>query len=190
MTAIQEQNYPRPLKLTVDNFMALHRAGAFEGLSKVELIEGELLTMSPQHRPHVYAKTILTIRLFQALQKLGSPLLPMVEGAIRMSDLDAPEPDIVLTDAPKGSGLIPLASVALAVEVADSSVRFDSGRKAKLYATHRIPEYWVLGIAAETIEQMWHPVGGAYADRRTFRVGDVIESATIPGLAIESDGLI
>lgn len=66
MTAVQEQHYPRPLKLTVDNFMALDEAGAFRGLSKVELIEGELLTMSPHHHPHVYAKSQLAFRLHGA----------------------------------------------------------------------------------------------------------------------------
>jgi Uma2 family endonuclease len=190
MTAIQEPGYPRPLKLTVDNFMALHAAGAFQGLSKVELIEGELLTMSPQHRPHVYAKTVLAFRLFEALRQLGSDLLPLVEGTVAMSDINAPEPDIVLTTAPQGSGLIPLASVELAIEVADSSMPFDVGRKAELYATHRIPEYWVVGLPTATIEQMWLPSGGAYTERRELKIGERIESITIPRLAVETDGLI
>ena len=190
MAAIQEQSYPRPLKLTVDNFMALHEAGAFQGLSKVELIDGELLTMSPQHRPHVYAKTFLTIRLFRALELLKSPLVPLVEGAIAMSEVDAPEPDIVLTAAPLGDGLIPLASVQLAIEVADSSMPFDMRRKAELYATHRIPEYWVLGIPTKTLEQMWLPSGGTYTQRRTIQIGELAESATIPGLFVETDGLV
>lgn len=190
MTAIQEQGYPRPLKLTVDNFIALHDAGAFRGLSKVELINGELLTMSPQHRPHVYAKTQLTIRLHEALTALRSPLVPLVEGTIAMSDVDAPEPDIVLTTAPRGSGLIPLASVELAVEVADSSLAFDLGQKAELYARHGIPEYWVIAIPNASIEQMWLPNGGSYQQRRTIRIGGTIESLTIPDLAVESDGLV
>jgi len=190
MTAFQEQEYPRRLKLTVDNFMSLHEVGAFRGLSKVELIEGELLTMSPQNRPHVYAKTHLAFRLFQALQTLGSPLEALVEGTIKMSDQDAPEPDIVLTTAPRGSGLIPLSSVELVIEVADSSMPFDLGQKAKLYATHRIPEYWVLGITTETLQQMWSPKGGVYTQTQIVRLGEPIESVTIPGLRIESDGLI
>jgi Uma2 family endonuclease len=190
MTVIQETGYPRPLKLTVDNFMALHASGAFQGLSKVELIEGELLTMSPQHRPHVFAKSVLAFRLFEALKQLGSDLLPLIEGTVAMSDVDAPEPDIVLSTAPQGTGLIPLASVALAIEVADSSMPFDVGRKAELYARHRIPEYWVVGLPTATIEQMWLPTGGAYAERRLLKIGDRIESATLAGLAVESSGLI
>lgn len=170
--------------------MALHEAGAFQGLSKVELIDGELLTRSPQHRPHVYAKTYLAFRLFEALKAMGSPLAPLIEGTVAMSDFNAPEPDIVLTAAPRGSGLIPLASVELAIEVADSSLHFDSRQKAELYARHRIPEYWVVGIPTETIEQMWLPAGGVYAQRRVVRIGDRVGSATIAGLTVESDGLI
>ena len=190
MTAIQEHGYPRPLKLTVDNFMALHEAGAFQGLSKVELIEGELLTMSPQHAPHVWAKSQLAFRLFDALRQLGSPLCPLIEGTIAMSDIDAPEPDIVLATSPLGLRLIPVASVALAIEIADSSLLFDLARKAELYASHRIPEYWVLGLPTATVEQMWNPSDGAYRERRRLNFGERIESATIPGLAVETDGLI
>jgi len=190
MAAIQEQGLPRRLKLTVGNFMALHEAGAFQGLSKVELIGGELLTTSPQHRPHVYAKTQLTIRLHEALRELGSALVPLVEGTVAISDVDAPEPDIVLTSEPRGSGLIPLVSVALALEVADSSLAFDLGEKAALYARHGIPEYWVLAIPMATVEQMWLPAEGGYRQSRTIQLGERIESVTIAGLSVESDGLI
>jgi Uma2 family endonuclease len=190
MTAMQEQQFPRPLKLTVDNFMALHEAGAFQGLSKVELINGEMLTMSPQHLPHVWAKSQLSFRLFDALRSLGSPLAPFIEGTVAMSDIDAPEPDIVLAAVPHRAGLIPVTSVQLVVEVADSSLRFNSKQKARLYAAHRIPEYWVLGIPTETVQQMWAPTDGLYTQTRTLRIGERIESVTIPGLVIESDGLI
>lgn len=190
MTAIQEQTYPRPLKLTVENFMALHEAGAFEGLSKVELIEGELLTTSPQHMPHAHAKTMLAVRLFQALQALGSPLLPIVEGTVGMPADSAPDPDIVLTSAPLRDSLIPVGSVTLAIEVSDCSMPFDAGRKADLYATHQIPEYWVLGIPTLTVEQMWQPGNGRYSCRRQVALGERIESVTIAGLAVETDGLI
>jgi Uma2 family endonuclease len=190
MSALQETGYPRPLKLTVDNFLSLHAAGAFEGLSKVELIEGELLTMSPQNRPHVYAKSVLAFRLFEALSRIGSDLLPMVEGAIALSEFDAPEPDIVLTTAPRGSGLIPLSSVQVAIEVADSSMPFDLGRKAELYARHRIPEYWVLGIPTRTVQQLWAPTDGVYAEHRELEMGQRLVSLTVPGLTVESDGLI
>ena len=190
MTAMHEQEWPRPLKLTVDNFMALHEAGAFVGLSKVELIEGELLTMSPQHLPHVWAKSQLAFRLYEALKAIHSPLVPLIEGTVAMSDVDAPEPDIVLSTALRGRGLIPLASVQLAIEVADSSYPFDSREKAALYATHRIPEYWILSIAMEAVYQMWSPDQGEYRQRRTVPIGQPISSLTIPGLTVESDGLI
>lgn len=190
MTAMHEQEWPRPLKLTVDNFMALHESGAFEGLSKVELIEGELLTMSPQHLPHVWAKSQLAFRLYEALKAINSPLTPLIEGTVAMSDINAPEPDIVLSTALRGGGLIPLASVHLAIEIGDSSFPFDSHEKAALYARHRIPEYWVLGIPTETVCQMWAPMGGVYEQSRTIKIGEPIVSATIPGLMVETDGLI
>jgi Uma2 family endonuclease len=73
------------------------------------------------------------------------------------------------------------------VEVADTSARFDLGRKKQLYAEHAIPEYWV--ITKKLIHRFWSPADGEYrhSDERNF--GLPIESATIPGLEVESGGI-
>ena len=186
----EDQSFPRPLKLTVDNFMALHEAGAFDGLSKVELIDGEMLTMSPQHRPHARVKSRLHLRLGIALSALDSALEAIVEGTVVMSSRDAPEPDIVVTSEPEGDGLIPVSSVELVIEIADSSYPFDAKGKAELYARHRIPEYWVIGLPVESVEQFWAPTGGAYTQRKKIALGQQIESVNIPGLVVETNRLL
>lgn len=170
--------------------MALDEAGAFRGLSKVELIEGELLTMSPHHHPHVYAKSQLAFRLHDALRAARSELVPLIEGAVKMSDFDATEPDIVLCRPARWAKLIPGHEIRLAVEIADSSLAFDLREKTALYARHRIPEYWVLGIPTATLHQFWAPSEERYLESRTINIGGRIESITIAGLAVESDGLI
>jgi Uma2 family endonuclease len=186
----EDQTFPRPLKLTVDNFMALHEAGAFEGLSKVELIEGEMLTMSPQHRPHARVKSRLFRRIADQLTRLGLQLEPLSEATVDMSRIDAPEPDIVVTSAPEGDGLIPVASVELIIEVADASYPFDTSGKSALYAKHRVPEYWVVGIPVERIEQYWSPANGAYTQSRNIPLGEPVESVTIKGLVVATTNLI
>jgi Uma2 family endonuclease len=82
-----------------------------------------------------------------------------------------------------------VGSVALAVEVAATSLALDLERKAPLYARHGIGEYWVVDVNGSLIHQMWATEGEAYCERREVAVGERIEAATIDGLAVETDGI-
>jgi hypothetical protein len=190
VTAIQPINVPERVKLTIEQFEMLDRAGAFDRYAKTELIEGTIYAMQGQFRPHSFAKNELTYRLRLALEALGSDFLPQSEPTVAMPPVNAPEPDIVVTNAPKGEGYTPLDSVALAVEIADSTAQFDLGTKAALYSRQALPEYWVLEIPAATLHQFWSPAESGYRECRSIPIGQRIESVTIPGLAVESDGLI
>ncbi|MEO6214850.1 MAG: Uma2 family endonuclease [Sphingomonas sp.] len=111
---------------------------------------------------------------------------PLTEASIALSDHDAPAPDIVLTSEPRGEGLIPLHSVALVVEIADTTLGSDMKRKATIYARAGVPEYWVADVTAKVIHQMWAPEGEAYTERREVEFGDRVEAATVAGLAVET----
>jgi Uma2 family endonuclease len=180
---------PLPVKLRIEDYLLLDRSGAFDSYAKTELIEGEIYFMNAQHRPHALAKMELYDALRDRLRALGSSLRPIVEASIAIPERSAPEPDIVLTSEPVGQGLIPLASVALIVEVSDTTLATDLGRKAALYARHSIPEYWVADLEGGLIHQMWSPEGEAYVERREVKFGDRMEAATIEGLAVETAGI-
>ena len=190
MTVIQPVNVPQPVKLTIEQFELLDRSGAFDGYAKTELIEGAIYAMQAQFRPHAFAKDELAYRLRRALEDLGSDLLPITEVTVGMPPLSAPQPDISLTSEPKGEGFVPLESAILAIEIADSTASFDLGQKARLYAKHRIPEYWVVEIPEAKIHQFWEPAGNAYRQSRLVDIGERIESTSVPGLTVETDGLI
>lgn len=175
---------PMPVKLRIEDYLLLDRSGAFDAYAKTELIEGEILYMNAQHRPHARVKSQLFLAINAALQAAGSPLEALVEASIAMPDHSVPEPDIVLTSEPDGEGLVPLASVALVVEVADTTLANDLGRKAQLYAAAGVPEYWVADVAEKVMHQMWEPGGGGYAQRREVAFGDAIAAVTAAGLAI------
>lgn len=100
-----------------------------------------------------------------------------------------PEPDIAVTAEPEGEGLIPLSSLALIVEVADTTLRTDLGRKAKIYAREGVAEYWVVDVRKALIHQLWAPVDGVYAERRELPFGTRIDSATIESRSIVTDTL-
>ncbi len=173
-------------RLTVDEFLLLDREGAF-GDRRTELFEGEVYYMSPKHRPHAQAVTELVVALAKALE--GSELSVLSDISVRLSDHDVPEPDIAVTDAPEGDGILPLESVKLLIEVADSTLAQDMGLKAALYASAGVPEYWVVDVNGRVIHQMWVPGAKGYAERSVATFGERIATATIEGLAVETQPL-
>lgn len=173
---------PLPVKLRIEDYLLLDRSGAFDAYAKTELIDGEIFYMNAQHRPHALTKMKLYDAISAALRASGSPLTALVEASIAIPDHGVPEPDIVLTSEPEGEGLIPLGSVALALEVADTTLANDLGVKAQLYARASIPEYWVADVTGKVIHQLWAPNGEAYAQRREVAFDERIEAVTVAGL--------
>ena len=189
MTGADHRNVVRPLPLRVEDFFLLDASGAFEGYGKTELLDGGVVYVNAQHRPHARCKTALYDALRDSLRSLGSPLVVLIEATIAMPPHDAPEPDLVLTSEPDGEGPVPLSSVALIVEVSDTTLEGDMGTKAAIYARHEVPEYWVADLAGRHIVQMWNPAQDGYADRREVPFGARIEAVTIAGLGATTGGL-
>lgn len=176
---------PLPVKLRIEDYLLLDRSGAFDAYAKTEQIDGEIFSIGAQHRPHAWIKSRLYLAVTATLRASQSPLEALVEASIAVPDHGVPEPDIVLTSEPEGSGLIPLATVALVIEVADTTLTNDLGVKARLYARAGIPEYWVVDVEGQIIHQLWPPEGEAYAQRREVAFGDRIAALTVAGLVVE-----
>lgn len=189
MNALMLSNVQQPIKLRVSDYFMLDAAGVYSDWRKTELIDGEVVGMTAQHRPHSFAKTQLAFRLQRALAELRPDLTVLIEATVEMGANNAPEPDLTVTSDPIGDGPIPLASVALIVEVSDSTLGFDMQDKALIYARHAVPEYWVVDLNAARIARMWtpKPAGFGNADQTAF--GNDLTSATIPGLSVQTDAL-
>jgi Uma2 family endonuclease len=151
-----------PVRLTVDDYLLLDRAGAFADYAKTELIEGEILYVNAQHRPHARIKSRFFRVLSERLDAIGG-MEAIVEGAIGIPPHSSPEPDIVVTDDPEGAGLIPLESVRLVIEVSDTTINFDTVRKLELYARFGIAD---IGWSTSTpgwFSSIWRPTGAPIA---------------------------
>ncbi len=179
----------KPHKLTVNELMAFERSGAFEGLPRMELLDGVLYEMSPQTSPHIRARNRLTIRLQNRLVELASSWEAFSEATIRIGETHAPDPDVIICSAPELDGIYPASSVMLAVEVSVTSLKTDMNFKKALYASAGIPEYWVLDVDAARLHQFWSPDGEAYSQSRTISIGERLDSMTIPELSVETEGL-
>jgi len=185
---LQERLPPGKYRLTVEDYVRLADAGAF-GDEKTELVGGEIIVMSPEWRPHMRVKDYIAYRLQRCLEDSASPLSVGTGGSVAIGDHAMPRPDIMLTDDLDGEGAVPVASVALAVEISATTLDFDTSTKARLYAAAGLPEYWVVDVYGRVIHQMWNPMADGYRDRREVAFGERIEAATLPGVGVDTDRL-
>ncbi len=187
--AVSDPTSPHGVRLRVCDFLVLVDSGAFDAYSKSELIDGEIVCVNSQFRPHAMAKSNLFVLLANALTANASPLSAIVEVAVKLDDGNLFEPDIVLTAYDGSDRIVPGTAVVLAVEVSDTTLKHDLVRKAGFYAAAGIPEYWVLDVNARTLHQLWSPKPDGYGERREVALGGTIEALTIPGLQIETQNI-
>lgn len=190
MTAHDQLDGQTKHLLTVQEFLLLDDEGAF-GTRSTELIGGEVFYMSPKHRAHSRVIGELYFRIRQALERGEFALGILADISLHASDHDVPEPDLVITDAPDGDGILPLAAARLVIEVSDSTLKTDLGVKAELYARVGVPEYWVIDLAGSRalLHTNPRPDGSGYDGQLDVPFGQPLQAATIEGLAVETEGL-
>ncbi len=180
---------PALLRITAEQLETMAARGAFDFLPRVELREGLLYQMNPQHFPHGIAKADVTEALVAALTRLNLSLRVLSEVSVRVSETEVPMPDVSLVRRARYPAAVPVEHVRLAVEISDTTLADDLGRKRTLYALGGIPEYWVVDLSARVISQHWSPDGGTYAKSAVVPFGDDIASATLPGLVTPTAAL-
>ena len=189
MTAFEKWDEPRPVALTVDDFLRLADSGAFDSYAKTELIEGVIVAMNAQYGSHAHAKTQLLRRLADAVEAVMPGYQTWSEVSVAIPPSSTPEPDIVVTNWTPARKAVPIETIVLIVEVADTTQRYDLGTKANLYAAAGVGEYWVLDLEEGTIHQLWGGGPQGYTQRRNVRLGERVEATTLPGVVVETAGL-
>lgn len=126
----------------------------FFGDKRVELVEGEVIEMSPIDLPH-WKTTIKVDRRLRSV--FGFEYLIAVQSSLQFGEMSAPEPDIAVIKA-NIEELIEIPSFAvLVVEVSDSTLSYDRNRKAALYASRGIQDYWIINLRDNQLEVMRQP---------------------------------
>ncbi len=164
-------------KLTVEDYYRMGEAGIFREDDRVELIEGEVIEMSPIGCFHAGLGSRISDWLMRPL--IGRAI-PWTQYPLRLGRYSAPQPDFTLLRyrADYYMNSLPTAEdVLLVVEVAHTSVRTDREVKAPLYAQHGIPEYWLVDIPARCVEVYLNPEQGCYQEVRKLREGDLAPAA-------------
>lgn len=140
----------------------------------IELIEGEIIEMSPIGGKHITAVNRLNHFLSLLLENKA---IVSVRNPIIIGDFSEPQPDISLLKYRSDfyGGKTPEANdVLLVIEVADTSLAYDREIKLPLYADSGIPEFWLVNLEQEEIEVYWEPIEKVYKNRTLFRSGDTV----------------
>ena len=149
--------------ISVDAFHRMGEAGILGPGDRVELIDGEIIDMSPIGVLHAALVDAL-VRHFG--RSAGQSVFIRCQNPLRLDDLSEPEPDIAIlrprADFYTTSHPGP-ADVLLVIEVSDTSLAYDLGTKVPLYARHGIPEVWVIDAATRMTRVFRDLAGGRVA---------------------------
>jgi len=162
--------------LTVADVDAMVEAGILEENSRVELLDGVLVEMSPQGPPHAYAlRELMTVG---AVAAAAAGLRMSVQGPLDVrSPITQPEPDFAIV--PKTPIDRHPSDALLVVEMGNTSLRMDLGPKARIYATAGVPEYWVLDVKRREIVVHLGPSGPGYEHVERVGVGDTLTASFV-----------
>ena len=170
-------------------------AGIFAPGERVELIEGEIVPMSPQNPPHAFrTERINTLLVFA----FGLTHGIRVQLPLTLSDLSEPEPDFALVPLePQFNGPRHPDHADLVIEVAHSSLPFDRSEKASLYAKAGIPDYWILNlkkgrleVRRDPVEDDQAPYGWDYASLQILAPGQLVTPLFAPDRSFEVSDLV
>ncbi len=166
---------PTPYRFTRDEYYRMGDVGLFVD-KRVELLDGEILTMPPQNPPHAGTTSHLATVLIRVLSALFSV---RVQVPIVLDDWSEPEPDIAICQLDPDDYMFahPRADqVVLLIEVAGTSLPYDRGQKTAAYARSGIPEYWIMNLVDRKVEIFSDPdpVSQRYRMERSAGAGDML----------------
>lgn len=191
MTQLAE---PHSMLWTRELYATATESGIF-GDRRLELIEGEIIEMSPMSSKHgmlIYLVQKVLERVFT------NDYIVVAQTPLNLSDVSEPQPDIAVYTGSAFDYLDTKPTHALlVVEVADSSLRYDRGQKACLYAKANITDYWIINLKDNTLEIYRTPVaaptqpyGYGYKMVSSLKAQDTVSPLAAPDATISVGELL
>ncbi len=133
---------PRAKRWTREEYYHLGELGYFQN-ERVELVDGEILKMSPQSFEHSWSVDAIA-RLLQNV--FGEEYWVRSQSPFPNDQWTDSEPDLLVTAGNRHDFTDHPTTAVLAVEVSKTSLRFDKTTMQSLYASMKVPDYWVLDL--------------------------------------------
>ncbi len=175
-------------RLSIDDYNRIIETGVFDG-RRVEFIEGRIYEMAPIGDDHEHAVDELTEWSVFSVAKAGVRV--RIQETLGLAMLESvPQPDVAWIDreALQRRRSRPQAEdVLLVVEVADSSVGYDLGKKASLYAAAGIRDYWVVDCPKRRVVVHREPGSSGFGSLQEFSGSESVSPLCRPevSLAVE-----
>lgn len=172
----------KKMLISAEDYQRMGAAGIFADKPRVELIDGEIYTMSPftpDHNGHVdKAAEFFTVNLF------GKAII-RTQGSVRIDEYSEPEPDIAilrLSENFYSDKQATAKDVHLLIEVAVHTLETDRTIKKQKYAESNIPEYWIVIPKKGIVEVYRKPEDGTYLEKNTYKKTDewLFEAFSLP----------
>ncbi len=177
---------PHPREFTVDEFHRLAVAGIITTEERVELVNGRLVRMAPIGPPHWDRHAAIVQYLNHALR--GNAKV-VGQGSFPLGNRSEPQPDVAIL-AVREYGLEdrpPAANEIFGfIELAESSLAFDVGEKAKLYAKHDIADYLVVDLIQNVLFHYSGPGDLTYGKVDTLGTNVEFRLTSLPEVALAS----
>jgi Uma2 family endonuclease len=174
-----------PRRFRLGEYHRLINVGVLGEDERVELLEGVIVEMTPQGRPHALVITRLT-RVF--VRALGDAYSVRPQVPLSLGEDSEPEPDLaVVTRQEEETAEVHPRSALLVVEVAgEDSLRKDRVLKGRIYAQAQVPEYWLVDVEHHTVEVYTEPDAqtGRYRSLSTLSVGELLRALVLPEVSL------
>lgn len=152
---------------------------------RVELIEGEVVEMSPIGSRHAACVGRLTDFFAQVRDRV----IVWVQNPIKLGNYSEPVPDIALLKIRGdfyGSALPKPEDVLFITEVSDTSLEYDRETKVPLYAEAGITEVVLVNLREDRIECYSNRVAGEFQTVTIINRGESFTLQALPGLTLNA----
>lgn len=178
---VREKNtWGTPRRWTYEDWERMVAGGILDEDERLELVDGDLVCMSPVGDRHMYTVDLVAEYLWS---QMHGRAIVRVQSPLKFHTGKAPIPDVVLLRMQEDRYRLRKAGpwdALLVVEVSDSSVARDLA-KAEQYARAAIPEYWVVDVSRPAVLVHQTPVGGEYSQVREYTHGQSFASSALEG---------
>lgn len=180
MSATIAEDYQAPVRrrLTVKDFHRMAEAGILGENERLELIDGELITMPPIGPKHADIVNYIN-RSFA--RHLSDDKLVTIQNPVHLDRYGEVYPDAVIVRNRRYIDAHPAPKdVLLIIEVSDSTLGYDRGTKIPRYAAHGIGEVWLINVPEYCVERYRRP----HSEEQHYEVVQRVERGTVAAQAI------